>query len=349
MSQPEPQTPNLEKEPTPAGQTASPLTAVELSQDASGQTPSSSPTPAESREPSETATQPGAQAPTSTPEVADKPSLKVRARQALGRLFKLRQTPSRAFRLLAGLAFLALLCLLWAAMTRGPVEERILPRTVIGTPTEVLGSFPSLWFDKALMRNLLASLWRVLQGFGLAALIGIPLGILSGAWPKFGAFIAPISIFGRNVPISALVPLSLVWFGIGEQQKIMFIFIACIMFIVFDAARAIASVEERYVQTALTLGASPRQVLFKVLVPLALPDIFGSLRLLFGLAFGYIILAEVIDLSSGVGAIIMVAQRRGQMEHVYLTLVAITLVAYGIDRLLLSAQKWLFPYRETEQ
>ena len=61
------------------------------------------------------------------------------------------------------------------------------------------------------------------------------------------------------------------------------------------------------------------------------------------------ILAEVIDLSSGVGAIIMVAQRRGQMEHVYLTLVAITLVAYGIDRLLLSAQKWLFPYRETEQ
>lgn len=280
---------------------------------------------------------------------AESASFKVRLGHVLRHFFKLREVPSRSFRLLAGLLFLILLGLFWAAMTRGPVEERLLPRAVIGTPAEVFGSFPSLWFDKALMRNLLASLWRVLQGFGFAALVGIPLGILSGAWPKFGAFIAPISIFGRNVPISALVPLSLVWFGIGEQQKIMFIFIACIMFIVFDAARAIASVEERYVQTALTLGASPRQVLFKVLVPLALPDIFGSLRLLFGLAFGYIILAEVIDLSSGVGAIIMVAQRRGQMEHVYLTLVAITLVAYGIDRLLLAAQKWLFPYREAEQ
>ena len=288
-------------------------------------------------------------APAASPRRSLRERSRARLRTAAHHFFKLREVPSFPFRIAAGVLFLLLLGLLWAAMTRGPVEERLLPRTVIGTPGEVFGSFPTLWFDKALMRNLLASLWRVLQGFGLAALVGVPLGILSGAWPKFGAFIAPISIFGRNVPISALVPLSLVWFGIGEQQKIMFIFIACLMFIVFDAARAIASVEERYVQTALTLGASPRQVLFKVLVPLALPDVFGSLRLLFGLAFGYIILAEVIDLSSGVGAIIMVAQRRGQMEHVYLTLVAITLVAYGIDRLLLAAQKRLFPYREAEQ
>jgi len=118
------------------------------------------------------------------------------------------------------------------------------------------------------------------------------------------------------------------------------------MFVVFDAARAVASVDERYVNTALTLGAKPHQVLLKVLVPLALPDIFGSLRLLFGLAFGYIILAEMVNMTSGVGALILMSQRRGPMEHVYLTLVAITLVAYGIDRALHAAQRWLFPYRE---
>jgi NitT/TauT family transport system permease protein len=189
-------------------------------------------------------------------------------------------------------------------------------------------------------------MWRVLQGFGLAVLIGVPLGIISGAWPKVNSFLAPISIFGRNVPISALVPLTLVWFGIDETQKVMFIFVACVMFITFDAARALASVQESYVQTALTLGARPLQILMKVLIPLALPEIFGSLRLLFGVAFGYIIVAEMVNAEYGLGHLILVAQRRGPLAHVYLVLMVITMVAFGIDRLLLATQKALFPYRE---
>ena len=260
--------------------------------------------------------------------------------------WRLRAEPTVLGRLAAGAICLGTLGLVWALLTAGPVEERIISPAVIGSPGEILGSFKSLWFERALTRNLLASLWRVVRGFGLAALVGVPLGIACGAWPKFGALIAPISIFGRNVPISALVPLTLLWFGIEELQKVMFLFLACVMFVVFDSARAVASVDERYVNTALTLGAKPHQVLFKVLVPLSLPDIFGSLRLLFGLAFGYIILTEMVNMTSGVGALILISQRRGPMEHVYLTLVAITLVAYGIDRTLLAAQRWLFPYRE---
>src|SRR5262249_47404610 len=162
------------------------------------------------------------------------------------------------------------------------------------------------------------SLGRVMKGFGLAALIGVPLGVICGTWPIINAFVAPVSVFGRNVPISALVPLTLVWFGIGETQKYMFIFVACVMFVVFDAARAIASVDEKYVQTALTLGASKSQIVFKVLVPLALPDIFGSLRLLFGLAFGYIILAELVGKDGGVGELISESERLGPRQHVYL-------------------------------
>jgi NitT/TauT family transport system permease protein len=249
-------------------------------------------------------------------------------------------------RLVAGVVFLILFLAVWTALTRGQAESRVLSPAVIGSPEEIARSFPALWFDRALTRNLLASLWRVLQGFGLAALVGVPLGVICGTWPRVNAFIAPLSVFGRNVPISALVPLTLVWFGIDELQKVMFIFVSCVMFVVFDSARAIASVDERYVQTALTLGAKPAQIVLKVLLPLALPEIFGSLRLLFGLAFGYIILAEMVNMSDGVGALILVSQRRGPMEHVYLVLVAITLVAYGIDRGLLSLQRWLFPFRE---
>jgi len=252
-------------------------------------------------------------------------------------------------RLVAGTLFMVLLVGAWTIFTRGTPETRVLSPAVIGSPEEMAASFHKLWFDRALTRNLIASLWRVLQGFGLAALIGVPIGVLAGTWPKIDAFLAPLSVFGRNVPISALLPLTLVWFGIDELQKVMFIFVSCLMFVVFDSARAVASVDDRYVQTALTLGAKPFQVLFKVLVPLALPDIFGSLRLLFGLAFGYIILAEMINSDSGVGALILTSQRIGPKEHIYLALVAITLLAYGIDRLLLSLQGWLFPYREEDR
>ena len=101
-------------------------------------------------------------------------------------------------------------------------------------------------------------------------------------------------MFGRNIPVAAADPAALLVFGIGEQQKVMFIFIACVAFIISDTARAIGDVGDRYVDTAYTLGASRWQTIMKVLVPLAMPTVFNSFRLLFGLAFGYIMLAEVV-------------------------------------------------------
>ena len=265
---------------------------------------------------------------------------------SLSRFFKLREQPSVLARMIAGISCIFILLGLWSFFTAGKPEFRILPPGVIDSPSETFSKFHELWFDQELTRNMMTSLWRVVKGFGLAALIGVPLGVLCGTWPIVNAFIAPVTVFGRNVPISALVPLTLVWFGIGETQKYMFIFVACVMFIVFDAARAIASVDEKFIQTALTLGASRSQIVFKVLVPLALPDIFGSLRLLFGVAFGYIILAEIVGQEGGVGALINNSQRESKKEFVYLILFAITIVAYGIDRLLLLAQRTLFSYRE---
>ena len=268
----------------------------------------------------------------------------------MGNFFKLREQPAAWVRAGAGGACLALVLLLWFIVTYGePAEVRRVSPVILPSPAEVLASFRSLWFEQALSRNTMLSLWRVLAGFGIAAAFGVPLGILCGTWPQVNAFFAPISVFFRNVPISALVPLTLVWFGMGETQKVMFIFMACVMFVVFDATRSVASVDERYVQTALTLGASRFQVVTKVLVPLALPDIFGSLRLLFGLAFGYIILAEIVGADGGLGHLISTAQSRSAGEakqHIYLLLATITVVAYGIDRVLLFVQRMLFPYRE---
>ncbi len=237
---------------------------------------------------------------------------------------------------------------LWWFVTRGPGEERILSHTVLPSPGETFSTFHSLWFDRALTRNLLVTLRRLMFGFGLAATVGIPLGVLSGCFSRINAFLLPLSLFGRNIPLAALVGLTFSLFGIGEQQKVMFIFIACVAFILSDTAGSIQNVGMQYVDTAYTLGASRWQVILKVLIPLAMPNVFNSLRLLFGLAFGYIMLAEIIKLGSesgGLGDLINISMRRGPREHVILVLLIIPLVALGLDRLLLWVQRELFPHR----
>jgi ABC-type nitrate/sulfonate/bicarbonate transport system permease component len=251
-------------------------------------------------------------------------------------------------------ASFSLLCLaltfgLWWSVTRGEPEQRILPPSKgLPSPRETFASFPSLWFDRELTRNTLTTLRRLALGFGLAAGVGIPLGVLCGCFPRINAFFLPVSIFGRNIPVAALIPLTFSLFGIGELQKVLFIFIACVAFVLSDTARGIADVGGQYIDTAYTLGASRRQVIVKVLVPLAMPGIFNSLRLLFGLAFGYIMLAEVIKLggeSGGLGDIIITSQRRGPREHIILVLMIIPLLALAIDRGLYWIQCELFPYR----
>ena len=110
------------------------------------------------------------------------------------------------------------------------------------------------------MQSIAATLKRVLIGFGLAILVGVPLGIVAGSWRVVEASAAPLALFGRNLPVAALIPLTILWFGIDETQKVMFIFIACVPFVYSDTVRAIASVADRYVETAQTLGASSRQI-----------------------------------------------------------------------------------------
>lgn len=262
--------------------------------------------------------------------------------------FALRRAISIPQAVAAGVLCVLLVWGLWYFVTRGEAESRIVSPAVLPSPAETFGKFHDLWFDRALTRNVYASLRRVTLGFALAVVVGVPVGILGGCFSWFGAFLAPLSIFGRNIPVAALIPLTFSLFGIGDQQKIMFIFIATVAFITSDSARAVLDVDRRYMDTSYTLGASRRQIIMKVLVPLSLPSIFNSLRLLFGLAFGYIMLAELVKFggeSGGLGDIIITSQRRNQKEHILLVLLIIPIIALCIDRALFWIQRQLFPYR----
>jgi ABC-type nitrate/sulfonate/bicarbonate transport system permease component len=265
--------------------------------------------------------------------------------------FSLRKPIPQWLSLLFGLGCMLFVLALWWILTLGKQsEDRILPYTTLPSPAETFDQqqLHELWFDNALTRNLFASLQRVVLGFALAAAVGIPLGVLCGCFPWINAFFAPVNVFGRNIPIAALIPLTFALFGTGEFQKVMFIFIAAVAFVMMDTASAISDVSGRYIDTAYTLGANRRQIILKVLLPLAMPRVFNSLRLLFGLAFGYIMLAELIKQggeAGGLGDIINTAQRLGHRETILLILIVIPAVALAIDRVVYFAQKSLFPYQ----
>ncbi len=253
-------------------------------------------------------------------------------------------------RRLVGAGALAVVVLIWWLATAGSgAEDRLISPVILPSPKEVARSFPALFKERALLQSIAATLRRVLIGFGLAALVGIPLGILAGSWRVIEAAGAPLALFGRNLPVAALIPLTILWFGIDETQKVMFIFIACVPFVYSDVVAAIAGVPDRYVETAQTLGATSLQIVRKVLVALALPDIYNSLRHLFGLAFGYIMLAELINAKHGLGYLLMTSQRRGLSEHIILILIVIGTLAYTIDRVLFWFQRGLFPYRAVQE
>jgi len=269
-----------------------------------------------------------------------------------GSFFALRRPIPQWQAIMFGLLCIFIVYALWWFVTRGSGEERILSHAELPSPAETfdhdqLNTLLNVQ-DNYLAKNLWASLRRVLLGFVLAAGIGIPLGVLCGCFPWFNSFLSPVNIFGRNIPIAALIPLTYALFHTGELQKVMFIFIAAVAFVMMDTAGAVADVGSRYIDTAYTLGASRRQIILKVLVPLAMPRIFNSLRLLFGLAFGYIMLSETIvepGEAGGIGSVINMAQRRGHPETIIFILIVIPAVALVIDRVVFFVQRSLFPYQ----
>jgi len=262
-------------------------------------------------------------------------------------LFRIRGRVERTTALLLGSIPLGVVLVLWWAVTAGPSpEERIVSPVILPSPVEVVASFPSLWYQRALARSIATSLGRVAGGFAVAATVALPLGIAMGAFTKVKALFNPLSVMGSYLPIAAIVPLTLSWFGTGELQKVMFLAIASFVCLLPLVVKAIDDVDDVYLNTAYTLGARRFQAVTKVLLGVASPDIFNALRLTVGVGWTYIILAEIVAAERGLGSLIIISQRRGPREHIYLVLGVIMALAFVIDQLFIWGGRALFPYRE---
>jgi len=268
------------------------------------------------------------------------------ARSGLGRFLQIREElPTWQVWVLGAIPIL-LLFLAWVAITHGEAEERFISPTILPSPFEVMGSFPTLWFERALTRNVMVSLGRVAMGFAVGVALAFPLGLLMGSFTKIGAMFNPLAVFGAYLPIPALVPLTLSLLGTGELQKVGFLALAFLVYLLPLIVGAVEKVDDVYLKTAFTLGASRAQIVTKVLLGISWADIYQSLRLGFGVGWSYILLVEMIDIEKGLGGIIITSQRRGPREHIYLVLIVIVLLAFLTDKLWATLGRYLFPYRQ---
>lgn len=261
-------------------------------------------------------------------------------------LLSIRESLGTPLKIVLGAIPIVLIFLGWHLATTGAAEERLISPTILPAPGEVIRSFPSLWFQAELSRSALTSAFRVVVGFGVAWVIAFPLGIFMGAFTKVGATFSPAMVFLGYLPIPALVPLTMSLFGVDELQKVMFLALAFFIYLLPLFVRAVSDVDNVFLQTAYTLGATRWQALRRVLLPVALPRIVHAMRLGFGVGWTYIILAEMVAAERGLGNIIIVAQRRGPREHIYLVLVVIVMIAYLTDKFWVVLSRYLFPYQE---
>lgn len=199
--------------------------------------------------------------------------------------------------------------------------------------------------NTSLLGHLGASLMRVLAGFFLGSLVGIPLGYAMGLSGWFRGWFDPIVEFMRPVPPLALIPLVIIWFGIWETGKIVLLFLAALWIMTIAARAGVSGVKISKIHAAYSLGASKWQIMRHVIIPNSLPDLFTGARVAMGVCWGTVVAAELVAAEKGAGMMIIAASKFQLTDIVVMGIILIGIIGYGIDILMRMAERWLVPWK----
>ncbi len=189
------------------------------------------------------------------------------------------------------------------------------------------------------------SLYRVIVGFAIGAAVGIPLGYAMGLSNWFRGWFDPIVEFMRPIPPLALIPLVIIWFGIGEPGKIVLLFLAALWIMAISARAGVSGVNITKVHAAYSLGASKWQIMRHVIIPNSLPEIFTGARVAMGVCWGTVVAAELVAATEGAGMMIMTAYKFTNTDIVILGIILIGIIGFGIDILMRLAERKLVPWK----
>jgi len=245
-------------------------------------------------------------------------------------------------RVVLGVSFFVLFVALWAAVTFGGVVNK----TFLADPLTMLSSGWVLLTQMNFAHDIGMTVWRVLGGFVIAALLALPLGIMMGAYKPVEAFFEPFISFSRYLPASAFIPLLILWAGIGEAQKLALIFIGSFFNLVLMISVTVGNTRRDLVEAAYTLGVKDTSLIRRVLVPGAAPEIAEQLRMVLGWAWTYVIVAELIGASSGIGHMITDSQALLATDQIIFGIIVIGLIGLASDLLFKWVNRRLYPWAQ---
>ena len=245
--------------------------------------------------------------------------------------------PVRKF---ANAALLLAALLVWQLAALAGLPDFIL------SPAQIVRHFVEALGTREFYDNVAASLGRALPGFALGSFLGALLGLAAGTARWFDRMLSPAVFLTYPVPKIVMLPIFMVWFGIGDLSKVMIIALACFYPVFINAYTGVRQTRTILVWTALNMGATPAQVFRRVVLPSAAPMIFASLRVSLALSFIVMFAAEMINARSGLGHMIRIAENSLRFDLMYVSLAAIAILGYGGDRLVRFAQARLLSWQQ---
>lgn len=234
---------------------------------------------------------------------------------------------------LAGVIFGVALLAIWEAISRAGIASPVF----LPAPSVVVATLVDMSVNRDLLWHAWVSTLRVWSAFLIAAAMAIPIGILMGSFRIVGRSLEPTIDFIRYLPVPALVPLSIIWFGVGEATKLFLLWLGTFFQLVLLVADDVRRVPHEYQEVAATLGASKSRALLDVAFPAMLPTLVDNLRITLGWCWSYVIVAEIVAADSGIGFVIWQARRFFKTPEVMSGVVAIGIIGLATDQ----ALRWL--------
>lgn len=261
------------------------------------------------------------------------------------RLIQIRVPVSRRQALISGIAVWAGFFGIWILSSElGWVNPILVP-----PPDEVLATIVRLFTVDGFGSDVLISIMRVLIAFALATLVAVPIGVAMGAFPAIDAVIAPFVSAWRYLPAPSFIPILLMWFGTGETPKLVLLFLGVIFFLITLIADHTRDVRRELIETALTLGAGRRVTVMQVMLPAVFPNILVAMRQMLAVVWTYLVIAEIVASTTGIGAMMMRARRFLNTDEILAGIIVIGVLGMLSDLAFAQLHRRLFPYLEIKR